>query len=96
MEPLSEQEEYIDPDHELMRVFTKIGSEFPRAPNRKPEVTFMWGSESLDRTNVSFWNTTYKGEIIFDSQFTELFHLPANQQFAYDTCTAIKEVDHVD
>jgi predicted RND superfamily exporter protein len=30
LEPLSEMEEWIDPDHEIMKVFTKIGSEFPR------------------------------------------------------------------
>lgn len=69
MEPLSEQEEFIDPDHPLMRVFTKIGSEFPRAPDRKPEVNFMWGTATLDRTNTSFWNTTYKGEVVFDVEF---------------------------
>ena len=36
LEPLSEMEEWIDPDHEIMTVFTKIGNEFPQPPSRKP------------------------------------------------------------
>ena len=30
--PLSEKEEFIDPEHELMIVFTKIGNDFPKPP----------------------------------------------------------------
>ena len=69
MEPLSEQEEFIDPESPIMRVFTKIGSEFPKAPSRKPEVVFQWGTRTLNRTNVSFWNTTFKGDLVFDDTF---------------------------
>jgi len=55
----------------------------------------MWGAKELDRTETNFWDTTFKGDIIFDEKFSENFHLPINQQFHLDTCTDLVEVDGV-
>jgi hypothetical protein len=91
LEPLSEMEEWIDPDHEIMKVFTKIATEFPRPAARKPEVTYMWGAKELDRTNTNFFNTTFKGDVVWDKEFTENFHKTENQAYALKTCKTLRE-----
>ena len=55
----------------------------------------MWGAKELDRTETNFWDTKFKGDIIFDEKFSENFHLPINQQFHIDTCTDLVNVDGV-
>ena len=91
LEPLSEMEEFIDPDHELMKVFTKIGTEFPRPAARKPTLTYIWGASELDRTETNFFNTTFKGDIVWDEDFSKNFHKTENQAFALATCKTLRE-----
>jgi len=38
----------------------------------------LWGGTDLDKTNVPAWNTTYKGDVVFDEKFAQNFHLPEN------------------
>lgn len=78
-----------------MKVFTKIGNEFPRAPSQKPELIYMWGAKELDRAETSFFNTTFKGDVVWDAEFTKNFHEVENQAFALSTCLKIKETKEV-
>ena len=55
----------------------------------------MWGVTKLDRDKTSFWDTKYKGDLIFDENFSANFHLPLNQQFHLHTCDDIVQVDGV-
>jgi len=50
----------------------------------------MWGAKELDRTNTNFFNTTFKGDIVWDEDFTKNFHKPENQAFALKTCQTLK------
>lgn len=96
LEPLSEMEEWIDPDHEIMTVFTKIFNEFPPPPSRKPKLTYMWGAKELDRTETNFFNITFKGNVTWDENFTKNFHEPKNQAYALKICKELKsDTKHV-
>lgn len=55
----------------------------------------MWGADYLDRSETSFWDQSYKGEIIWDSKFSENFHKVENQQAAFDLCSEISDVQGV-
>jgi hypothetical protein len=52
----------------------------------------LWGGSDLDTTNVPAWNTTYKGDVVFDEKFAQNFHLPENQVYMRDTCNTLKGV----
>ena len=41
----------------------------------------MWGGSGLDKENVPNWNVSYKGNVTFDSAFSENFHLPISQEW---------------
>jgi hypothetical protein len=64
-----------------MEVFTALGEHFLRPIDRKTTVNLMWGSNYLDRNDTSFWNATYKGEVVYDQEFTLNFHKSENQLF---------------
>lgn len=51
----------------------------------------MWGAKELDREETNFFNTTFKGDIVWDGDFTKKFHEVDNQNFALETCRKLKE-----
>ena len=78
-----------------MEVFNILDDEFPKPPEAKPEIELMWGASNLNRSEVYFYNTSYKGEIQFDHSFAENFHTEENQLYAFETCNKIRDVEGV-
>ena len=76
---MTKQEFFIAEDHPRRIVFLTVEKTFPLKPDDKPEVTFSWGTSSLDQSKTSFWNRKYKGELEFDEHFQLYFHHTANQ-----------------
>jgi len=50
-----------------MKTFTLLDKEFPKSAAIKARVELLWGGTDLDKTNVPAWNTSYKGDVIFDN-----------------------------
>jgi len=55
---ITEAEHFVSPDHPRLQVFTTLTREFPKKPNEKPDVSFMWGTTGLDHSETSYWNRT--------------------------------------
>lgn len=97
IEPLSEQEEFIDPDSDLMKTFTLLENEFPQSAGsgQQAKVRLAWGGANLNKDKVGTWNTTYKGDVEFDPNFSLNFHLPENQVYMRETCDDLKKVEGI-
>lgn len=63
-----------------METFTIIGEEFEQGAsgNSRTKVKLMWGGNELDRSNTNFWNATFKGDIVYDPNFSLNFHTVEN------------------
>jgi hypothetical protein len=87
----------IDPDSDLMKTFTLMENEFPQSAGSgmTAKVSLLWGGKGLDKSKVPAWNTTYKGDVIFDQDFPDKFHLPENQIFQKETCEKLKGVQGI-
>ena len=72
-----------------MKVFTKIGSVFPKGPSLSPKLTYMWGAKELDRSETNFFNVTFKGQIVWDKDFSTNFHEVKSQQLILDVCNEL-------
>jgi len=48
-----------------METFNIIRDDFDASAEsgQRAKVNMMWGANELDRSNVNFWNTTFKGDI---------------------------------
>ena len=67
-----------------MDVFNLMESEFidnEGGSGLKSNVEFMWGGNGLNKDNIPAWNVSYKGNVTFDSDFSNNFHLPTYQVF---------------
>jgi hypothetical protein len=81
---VTEQEEFIDPNHPDMEVFTLLKNQFrdkESGQSRKISNDLMWGATGLSKDLVPAWNVTMKGNTTFDSAFSENFHKYENQWF---------------
>jgi hypothetical protein len=77
IEPLSKQEEMIDPEHPAMKTFTLMNNEFTdreAGTGRKAHVRMMWGGSDLSKDLVPAWNVSMKGNVTFDDSFAVNFH----------------------
>ena len=70
--PLTEQEEFLPKEHELMVLLKDVGERFPSASNLKDSivVNLNWGIKGLDRDDVGSWDAAELGKIEWDDTFT--------------------------
>ena len=70
--PLTEPEEYLPNDHELIVLQRDIEGKFTSSAGIKEAlvVRFNWGIKDLDRSDVGLWDPDIIGDIIWDENFT--------------------------
>jgi hypothetical protein len=51
--PQTEQEEFIDPEHPAVVVYSRMNNEFPAPKERRTAVDIYWGVKGIDRTGES-------------------------------------------
>lgn len=65
--PQTEVEEFIDPEHPVMVVYTRFLDNFTSAENQKSKVNLYWGLTGIDRTGESQWDPVFIGEPVWDT-----------------------------
>ena len=73
MGPLTEQEEWIPEDNEIMVLSKEIDDNFSRAVEGLKKglmVNINWGVKGLDRDGVGAWDPEDVGKLIWDDSFT--------------------------
>lgn len=51
--PQTELEEFIDPEHPAIIVYSKMSTEFPAPSERRATASIFWGVKDIDRTGES-------------------------------------------
>ena len=91
MGPLTEQEEWLPEDNEIIVLSNEIDSNFSKAVDGLKKglmVNINWGVKGLDRDGVSSWDPEDVGKLIWDDGFTVTPVL--NQQSIMDVCKGLK------
>lgn len=92
MGPLTEQEEWIPEDNEVMMLSKEIDDNFSRSVGDVKKglllVNINWGVKDLDRDGVGTWDPEDVGKLIWDDSFT--MTPEANQRSILDLCRKLK------
>ena len=92
MGPLTEQEEWIPEDNEVMMLSKEIDDNFSRSVGDVKKglllVNINWGVKDLDRDGVGTWDPEDVGKLIWDDSFT--MTPEANQRSILDLCNKLK------
>ena len=91
MGPLTEQEEWIPEDNEVMMLSKEIDVNFSRSVGDVKKGLFVninWGVKDLDRSDVGTWDPEDVGKLIWDDNFT--MTPEANQRSILDLCKKLK------
>ena len=73
MGPLTEQEEWLPEDNEIVVLSKEIDDNFAKAVDGLKKGTIVnlnWGVKDLDRQGVSSWDPEDVGTLIWDENFT--------------------------
>lgn len=91
MGPLTEEEEWLPDDNEIIMLSNEVNDNFSKSvdgTNKGIVVNINWGVEALDRDGVGSWDPEDIGKLIWDDGFTVT---PVeNQKFLMDMCNSIK------
>ena len=70
--PLTQAENYIDPDHPLIVLSEMVEENFSSTSSLKESLVIRvnWGVAGLDRSGVDKWDPKNKGVLIWDDTFT--------------------------
>ena len=70
--PLTEPEEYLPNEHELIVLQRDIEGKFTSSAGIKEAlvVNINWGIKDLDRSEVGLWDPEVIGKIVWDEDFT--------------------------
>ena len=91
MGPLTEQEEWIPEDNEVMMLSKEIDDNFSRSVGDVKKgllVNINWGVKGLDRDGVGTWDPEDVGKLIWDDSFT--MTPEANQRSILELCNKLK------
>lgn len=69
MTPLTKQEEFLPEDHELNVIQTESAEAFGTSGIMNMDVFIYWGVKSIDKSEVSMWDTNYIGKVVWDENF---------------------------
>ena len=89
--PITEPEEYLPNEHELIVLQRDIEGKFTSSAGIKEAlvVKLNWGVKDLDRSDVGLWDPQEIGKIVWDDDFT--IAPRANQQALMDLCTDLRD-----
>ena len=89
--PLTEPEEYLPNDHELIVLQRDIEGKFTSSAGIKEAlvVKLNWGVKDLDRSDVGPWDPEVIGKIVWDETFTVAPRY--NQQALMNLCVDLRD-----
>ena len=93
--PLTEEEEFLPKEHELMTLISVISNDFPSSEEAKDRivVNINWGIKDLDREDTSAWDPESLGTLIWDDSFNLA---PAkNQEALIDLCKDLRDTNEL-
>mmetsp|Transcript_41135 Transcript_41135/g.62527 ORF Transcript_41135/g.62527 Transcript_41135/m.62527 type:complete len:246 (+) Transcript_41135:1382-2119(+) len=84
LSPLSQSEEYVDSEHEIMEIQNVQMENFDSGGILNMDVDIYWGAADIDKSGTSMWDPSDVGTVILDDNFD--LSSEAAQQSLMDFC----------
>lgn len=92
MGPQTKEEDFIDPDHPIMKPIKIITKEFGEKEEQGATIRVFWGVKGVNTENDDMWDPEWINAPIFDDSLD--VSPQANQQFLVDVCAVINAKDY--
>ena len=89
IQPLSEQGSCLSDANRILKAYNSQDKEFPKtADDSYVKVSLFWGVDGLDRSQLSRWDDSNLGELVWDPSFS--VSSPEAQEFIIALCDELK------